>query len=586
MRTLRLALAQINSTVGDLEGNFQKIVHNVEQAIDRGAEMIAFPELALTGYPPEDLLLRPEFIDDNLEYLQKLLPLSKDITILVGFVDRRDDIFNAAAILHRQKIADIYHKQFLPNYSVFDENRYFQEGKRLPVYKFRDIKIGVNICEDIWYPGGPTNDQALYGNAEIIINISASPYTMTKVKDRNTMLQVRARDNEVILAYVNTVGGQDDLIFDGQSLIISEEGRWIARAPLFEEALIVADLQPDNVFNKRLHDPRRRKEKLFVPPHLKIDTIELPVNAGSARKPLPAPVRVDDLSKSEEVYRALQLGTRDYVRKNRFEKVVLGLSGGVDSALVCTIAADALGRENVTAVSMPGDFTSEQSRSDARQLAENLGVQFLEIPISTAYKSYRKTLRPVFGDDPPGIAEENIQARIRGNILMALSNKYGSLVLTTGNKSEFSTGYCTLYGDMAGGFAVIKDVPKMLVYELCRYRNEVAGFALIPESILTKAPSAELRPNQKDTDSLPPYEMLDPILKAYVEDDLAFEEIVALGYDAATVHRVLRMVDVNEYKRRQAAPGIKITPRAFGKDRRFPITNGYRRSLPGTGSDL
>ena len=457
MRTLRLALAQTNSIVGDLEGNFRKIVDYVGQAVKQDADIIAFPELTLTGYPAEDLLLRPEFIDDNLEYLEKLIPYSKDITILVGFVDRRDDIFNAAALLHKGSLADIYHKQFLPNYSVFDENRYFQEGKKLPVYKFNGIDIGVNICEDIWYPGGPTRDQALYGNAEVIINISASPYSMEKVLDRNRMLSVRAQDNEAIIAYINLIGGQDDLIFDGNSLILSEDGEIIAKAPAFEEAMIVADLHPDNVFSKRLHDPRRRKEKLFVPPKMQIQHIELESLDEKKKKVIPPPVIVEDLPKAEEVYNALKLGVRDYIHKNRFSKVVLGLSGGIDSALVCAIAADALGSENVTAVAMPSEYTCQSSNDDARQLAENLKIPFKVIPIGKLHKAYLEELTPFFDSKAADITEENIQARIRGNILMALSNKFGWLVLTTGNKSEFSTGYCTLYGDMAGGFAVIKD---------------------------------------------------------------------------------------------------------------------------------
>jgi NAD+ synthase (glutamine-hydrolysing) len=576
MRTLRLALAQVNSIVGDLEENFRKIVHYVEQAVTCDADIIAFPELSLTGYPAEDLLLRPEFIDDNLECLRKLIPYSKHITILVGFVDRRDDIFNAAALLHKGALADIYHKQFLPNYSVFDENRYFQEGKRLPIYKLNGINIGVNICEDIWYPGGPTRHQSLYGNAEIIINISASPYAIEKVFSRNKMLSVRARDNEVIVAYVNLIGGQDDLVFDGNSLILSEDGEVIAKAPAFEEALVVADLHPDNVFSKRLHDPRRRKEKLFVPANMEIQQIQLESLEKKTKQKIPAAMIAGDLERVEEVYNALKLGVRDYTYKNHFSKVVLGLSGGVDSALVCALAADALGSKNVTAVSMPGKFTSQSSKDDARQLAENLKVNFREISIDTLYNAYLSELTPFFEGKSPDLTEENIQARIRGNILMALSNKFSWLVLTTGNKSEFSTGYCTLYGDMAGGFAVIKDVPKLLVYELCRYRNKIAGYDLIPDSILTKAPSAELKPGQKDSDSLPPYDILDPVLEAYVERDLAFEEIVSQGFDAEVVKKVIRLVDLNEYKRRQGAPGIKITQRAFGKDRRFPITNGYR----------
>jgi NAD+ synthase (glutamine-hydrolysing) len=576
MRTIRLALAQINTTVGDLEGNFQKIVAYVDQAVRQEADIVAFPELTLAGYPAEDLLLRPEFSEDNLRYLGKLLPYSKDITIIAGFVDRSDDIFNAAGVLHREKLAAVYHKQYLPNYGVFDENRYFQAGTEIPIYRFNGINLGVSICEDIWYPGGPTRDQALYGNAEIILNISASPYVMSKVEDRNNMLKVRAQDNEVILAYVNLVGGQDELIFDGQSVIISEDGELIAKAPAFEEALIVADLHPDNVFSKRLHDPRRRKEKLFIPPEKKIEQISLEPIKSKQKSVISAPVVEKDLSLPEEVYGALKLGVRDYILKNRFSRVVLGLSGGVDSALVCAVAVDALGRENVTAISMPGEFTTPQSKKDARKLAENLRVEFHEISIGKIFQVYLKELKLLLQDKSRGITEENIQARIRGNILMAYSNKYGALVLATGNKSEFSTGYCTLYGDMVGGFAVIKDVPKLLVYELCEYRNQLAGFDLIPESILSKAPSAELRANQKDTDSLPPYEVLDPIIEAYVERDLAFEEIVSMGFDPKVVKKVIKLVNSNEYKRRQGAPGIKITSRAFGKDRRFPITNRYQ----------
>lgn len=575
MRSLRLALAQINSTVGDLEGNFIKIKEYTERALERDADIIAFPELALTGYPAEDLLLRPEFIEDNLAYLNKLIPFSKHIILMVGFVDRQDDIFNSAAILSNQSLAGVYHKQFLPNYSVFDENRYFQEGRELPVFNFEDIHIGVNICEDIWYPGGPTRDQALYGNAEIIINLSASPYSRGKGKDRNEMLAVRARDNEVILAYINLVGGQDELIFDGQSVVLSEEGKLIAKAPAFEEALIMADLHPDNVFSKRLHDPRRRKEKLFIPLDKQMKQITLEGISKKKKKKIEAPLIAPDPKLDEEVYGALTLGVRDYVKKNGFNKVALGLSGGIDSSLVCVIAVDALGKENVTGLSMPSEFTSRQSREDAQKIAENLDIGFREVIITKLFNAYLEELNPLFQNKPADITEENIQARIRGNILMAYSNKFGALILTTGNKSEFSTGYCTLYGDMVGGFAVIKDVPKMLVYELCRYRNRLAGRELIPETILTKAPSAELREDQKDTDSLPPYEILDPIIKAYVEEDLAFEEIVSQGFDPQVVMKVIRLINNNEYKRRQGAPGIKITQRAFGKDRRFPITNRY-----------
>ncbi len=578
MRTIRLALAQINPTVGDFEGNMEKVAQFTRQAVQKGCDIVAFPEMTLTGYPPEDLLLKPEFIEDNLHYLEKLLPLSKEITMIVGFVDRQDDIFNTAGVLHRGKLAGKYHKHYLPNYGVFDEDRYFQVGESLPVFRFQDTVIGVNICEDIWYPGGPTHDQSLYGNAEIIINISASPYVAGKAKNRFKMMSVRAEDNEVIVAYVNLVGGQDELVFDGNSFIISEVGELIAHAPAFEEALIVADLHPDNVFNRRLHDPRRRKDKLLSIPESPIE--EIPLEPFKKTKPstkslLHAPIKAPFLEPPEEVYEALKLGLRDYVHKNRFQKVLIGISGGIDSALVATIAADALGNENVVGIAMPSEFTSESSKRDARQLAQNLGITFYEIPITRLYHTYLEELQPYFKDLPMDITEENIQARIRGNILMAFSNKFGWLVLATGNKSEISVGYCTLYGDMVGGFSVIKDVPKTMVYQLAAYRNRVAGKALIPESILQKAPSAELRPNQKDTDSLPPYDILDPIIEAYVEKDLSYEEILSQGFDESVVRRVIRMVDGNEYKRRQGAPGIKITYRAFGKDRRFPITNRY-----------
>lgn len=575
MRILHLALAQINTVVGDFEANYQKIADFIRQAKNMGTHLIAFPELALTGYPPEDLLLKPRFIEDNLKYLHKLQELCDGITAIVGFVDREDDIFNAAAVLHNKKIAAVYHKIFLPNYGVFDEDRYFQSGQVVQVYTLNDVRIGINICEDIWYPDGPTRDQALYGGAEVVINISSSPYHFGKARNRYRMLSVRAEDNDVIVAYVNLVGGQDELVFDGNSMVVSEEGKLLCKAPSFEETLLTVTLHPDNVFKKRLHDPRRRKEKLFTPPERTLNIIDLePVTVPKTGTFRDSGV-TDFLDVPAEVYRALETGLRDYVHKNRFQKVVLGISGGIDSALVATIAVDALGKENVIGVSMPSQYTSSASKSDARKLAENLGITFYEIPIKKLFDEFLEELKPIFGDMPPDITEENIQARIRGNVLMSLSNKFGWLVLATGNKSEVSVGYCTLYGDMVGGFSVIKDVPKTLVYELAKYRNQVAGFDLIPKRILTKAPSAELKPDQKDTDSLPPYEVLDPILQAYVEQDLPFDEIVSRGFAPELVEKVIRLVDGNEYKRRQAAPGIKISYRAFGKDRRFPITNHY-----------
>lgn len=576
MRTIRLALAQMNSIVGDFEGNIKKSIDFITKAVSKGADIIAFPELSITGYPPEDLLLKPGFIEDNLKYLTELIPYSKNITIIAGFVDKRDDIFNAAAILNNQKLAGIYHKHFLPNYGVFDENRYFQSGTETPVYILNDINFGINICEDIWYPYGPPRDQALYGNAEIIINLSASPYSIGKSQERLNMLIQRAQDNTAIIAFVGMVGGQDELVFDGGSTVISENGELIAKAPSFKEKLLIADLHPDNVFTTRLHDPRRRKEKLFIPKEKVLHQIRLTSKTPSKKK---SPIKKeisDSLDNHTEIYEALMLGLKDYVAKNRFKKVVIGLSGGIDSALVSIISSDALGSKNVIGILMPSEFTSKQSLKDARQLAQNLNISIHEMPIDKITDVYSKELRRKFKRKKKDITEENLQARIRGNLLMALSNEYGWLVLSTGNKSEVSVGYCTLYGDMVGGFSVIKDVPKQLVYELCIYRNKIAGKEIIPKSILTKEPSAELRPNQKDTDSLPPYDVLDPILKAYVEEDNSYEGIVSKGFKPKDVKKTIHLVDGNEYKRRQAAPGIKITHRAFGKDRRFPITNRYK----------
>ena len=575
MRILRLALAQINHVVGDLEGNYQKIVRYIGEARKLGADLIAFPELVITGYPPEDLLLKPEFIQDNLSYLHKLLDYTEDITVIVGFVDRADDIYNAAAILHRQKVAGIYHKTFLPNYGVFDEDRYFQSGQEVQVFSLNDVRIGVNICEDIWYPGGPTRDQALYGAAEVIINISSSPYHYGKAISRYRMLSTRAEDNTAIVAYVNTVGGQDELVFDGNSMVLSEDGVLLSKAPSFEESMLTINLHPDNVFSKRIHDPLRRKEKLFMPPERKVVRVDLEPSIKPRTKKFKESGITEFLDMDAEVYKALETGLRDYVRKNRFEKVVIGISGGIDSALVVAIAADALGKENVIGVSMPSEFTSPESKSDAKIVAENFGITFYELPIGNLFQDFKNELKPIFKNMKENTTEENIQARIRGNLLMSISNKFNSLVVATGNKSEISVGYCTLYGDMVGGFSVIKDVPKTMVYRLAQHRNKIAGRDIIPESIISKAPSAELKANQKDTDSLPPYDILDPILKAYVEEDFSLEEIVSMGFEHKTVAKVIRMVDGNEYKRRQAAPGIKITHRAFGKDRRFPITNHF-----------
>jgi len=572
MSRLRIAMAQINTTVGDLAGNLTKMSERITEARDLGVDLIAFPELAVTGYPPEDLLLKPSFIDANQRALMELAGLSSGITAMVGFVERDGDLFNAAAVLHDGEVAGVYRKQRLPNYGVFDELRYFRAGRGQMLYRIGGARVGVTICEDVWYPGGPVGRLA-QGGADVVVNINASPYYRGKWRRRQRMLATRASDYGVVMAYVNQVGGQDELVFDGNSVVFDAEGGLIAEAPLFEEHLLLCDVELEQVFRARLHDPRQRQVPRRAPRLGRADLTES--SRAAVLGPLdPRPAIVhDDLA---EVYRALVLGTRDYVRKNRFERVVLGLSGGVDSALVAAIAADALGADAVTGVSMPSRYSSEGSRTDAAELAERLGIEFLTLPIEGVFEPALATLAPVFAGRDPDLTEENLQARIRGMLLMALSNKFGWMVLTTGNKSEMATGYSTLYGDMAGGFAVIKDVPKTLVYELCRWRNALGPEPVIPESVITKAPSAELRPDQKDEDSLPPYDVLDPILQRYVEEDWSREELEAAGHDPATVKRVLTLVDVNEYKRRQSPPGVKITPRAFGKDRRLPITSRYR----------
>jgi NAD+ synthase (glutamine-hydrolysing) len=563
---LRLAMAQINVVVGDVEGNAQKCLDWIDRARDAGADSVTFPELALTGYPPEDLLLKPQFIDANLAALDKVVSRTRDITAIIGFVDRRDDIFNAAAIAQNGNLVTTYHKIYLPNYGVFDEFRYFQPGGRWPVLRMGRATIGVSICEDIWYPDGPVFQQALSGGAEVIINISSSPYHAGKRLWRERMLATRASDNTVIVAYNNLVGGQDELVFDGDSLVFDENGDLIARGKQFEEDLVIVDLDVESVFRKRLHDPRRRQQKLSAGETSEVFTLSSRSRAYSAPTPTAQPV---PLSQDAEIYRALVIGTRDYVIKNGFKKVVLGLSGGIDSALTACVAVDALGSENVVGVLMPSEFSSRGSVEDSEQLGKNLGIELLTVPIHDVLESFTTALKPAFKGSKPDVTEENIQARIRGTYLMALSNKFGWLVLSTGNKSEISTGYCTLYGDMAGGFALLKDVMKTTVLRLAEYCGR------IPRAIIDKPPSAELRPNQLDTDSLPPYDVLDPILRAYVEDDRSFAEMIDMGFDEQLVRRVIRMVDTNEYKRRQAAPGVKITPRAFGRDRRMPITNRF-----------
>jgi len=574
MKTLRIALAQINPTVGDLSGNVKKISKYIRKARAAKADIAVFPELAVTGYPPEDLLLKHQFIQDNIEAMHEIREAAKDIIVVVGFVDMGQGIYNAAAVIADRVLIDVYHKKYLPNYGVFDEYRYFQAGRRFPVYSLGGVKLGVNICEDIWRENGPPKIQALSG-AEIIININASPYHTGKLSIREDLLATRALECGAMIFYVNTVGGQDELVFDGASLIVDSRGNITARGRQFREDLIVADIELAGKSKEASLKDKRELRAILENAEL-VENITIPFIPGRVKRAAVKRKPVLKMTDSEEVYNALLLGAGDYVRKNGFKSVVIGLSGGIDSALVATVAVDALGKENVHGLFMPSEYTSKESWEDARAHAKNLGIKLQTVPIDGVFKAYLKTLSGPFKGLNPDITEENIQARIRGNILMAFSNKFGWLVLTTGNKSEMSVGYATLYGDMAGGFAVIKDVPKTMVYELCKWRNRKAGRDLVPERMLLKEPTAELKPGQKDSDTLPAYPVLDPILRAYVEEDRSFDEIIEAGYDIERVQEVIRMVDRAEYKRRQAPPGIKITPRAFGKDRRFPITNRYR----------
>ncbi len=554
---LRVAIAQINCTVGDLQGNVTKIKDYIVKARRLKSDIVAFPELTITGYPPEDLLIKSKFIKDNLSRLKEVAQATEDIIAVVGFVDRKEKaLYNAAAVIYNSKIKGVYRKVHLPNYGVFDEKRYFIEGDEPVVFRYGKFIFGVNICEDIWHLKWPIRAQADSG-AKLIININSSPYYVGKIKERQEVVRAQARNSCVAIAYVNMVGGQDELVFDGQSMVVDNKGKIIARAGAFKEEMLVVDIKvPVTV-------KMPKKNAVVIQDILPLkDRVALNVRLSKPLEPV------------AEVSQALVLGLSDYVIKNGFQKVTIGLSGGIDSALVAALAVDALGRDNVTGVFMPSRYSSRESLEDAKQLADNLGIRLLNIPIEDIYISYLNTLEPVFSGLEKNTTEENLQARIRGNILMALSNKFAWLVLATGNKSEMSTGYATLYGDMAGGFAVVKDVPKTLVYRLARYRNSVN--AVIPERIITKEPTAELKPNQKDSDTLPVYETLDPILKAYIEEDKDLSRIIALGFDKEIVLKVSNMVDKSEYKRRQSPPGIKITPKAFGRDRRMPITNKYR----------
>jgi NAD+ synthase (glutamine-hydrolysing) len=531
-----------------------------------------FPELALTGYPPEDLLLKPGFVTDNRAALDRVAAASGGCAVVVGFVDADRDLYNAAAVCAHGEVQAIYHKRLLPNYAVFDEQRYFAPGTGTsPLVEIAGVRVGVSICEDAFSPTGPIAAQAA-GGAELVVNINASPYYASRLAERERMLATRASDASCALVYVNQVGGQDELIFDGASMVFDAQGDLLTRAAQFEEQTIVCDVEVLPVFRKRLLDPRGRATDEPLPV-VEISSVPRVTDPADNRRPTP----VEVLPPVREVYEALVLGTGDYVRKNGFTDVAIGLSGGIDSSLVALIATDALGPEHVHGVLMPSRYSSDHSLTDAEKLCAELGIESRVIPIEPAHAAFLDMLAPSFAGVVPDITEENIQSRIRGVLLMALSNKFpGWMVLTTGNKSEMAVGYSTLYGDTAGGFAVIKDVPKLLVYELARDRNARAGRPLIPENVLTKPPSAELRPDQRDDQSLPPYEVLDPILEAYVEDDRTRAELAAAGFDPALVERITRLVDASEYKRRQTPPGVRVTPKAFGKDRRLPITNRYR----------
>ena len=582
MSSLRIALCQLDVTVGDLDANAEKVIARLGEAEATGADLAVFPELVLTGYPPEDLLLESGFVEGNLLALEKVAAATQRCAAVVGFVEEDGDLYNAAAVCAQGEVRGVVRKQLLPNYGVFDERRYFAPGDGPDeLFLIAGVRVGVTICEDAWSPTGPVGRLG-EGGAELVVTLNASPYRAGILAQRERMLATRAADASAALCYVNLVGGQDELVFDGASMVFDNDGELVASAPQFRESLTICDLDIHPVFRKRLLDPRGH-EGVSALPLVKVSPAEVATNvlAGELR---PAcdyqPALAPRLDRVAGVYEALVLGTSDYISKNRFSEVLVGLSGGVDSSLVATIAADALGADRVHGVMMPSRFSSPGSVDDAAALAKNLGIGTDTVPIEAAHRVLLEMLGPVStgGELAAGLAGENLQARIRGVILMAVSNDRGWLVLTTGNKSEMAVGYATLYGDMAGGYAVLKDVPKTLVYELCEYRNSVAGFDLVPRVVIDKPPSAELRPDQRDDESLPPYDVLDPILEGYVERDLTVSDLVSAGFDAATVRRVIDLVDRAEYKRRQAPPGPRVTSRGFGKDRRMPITNQYRAS--------
>jgi len=568
---LRIGLAQLNPTVGDLDGNYAKIAAAYDEAAAAGCDIVAFPELSTTGYPPEDLVLKPMFVNDNKAVLAKIAARTGRCVAVVGFVDSDRDLYNAAAVCANGEVLGTYRKRLLPNYAVFDEARYFTPGAESDAYELYvigGVKVGISICEDVWSPTGPLAHQAAAG-AELNININGSPFFSGKMLGRERMLATRASDANCALVYVNQVCGQDELVFDGGSMVFDADGTLVARAAQFVEETMIVDVDIEPVYRKRLLDPRGR---LTVDPFPTVPVTDVPMAQPDA-----APPRlVDHLDLDAELYEALVLGTGDYVRKNGFTDVVIGLSGGIDSTLVACVAVDALGAEHVHGISMPSRYSSDHSRSDAADLAERLGIDYRTIAIEPAFSAFLEMTAESFAGRKEDLTEENLQSRIRGMTLMALSNKFGWMVLTTGNKSEMAVGYFTLYGDSVGGYAVIKDVLKTRVYDLCRYVNRRAGRMIINESVITKPPSAELRPDQRDDQSLPPYDVLDPILRLYVEEDRTAGEIVQLGHPEDIVRRVTRLVDVNEYKRRQCPPGVKVSVKSFGKDRRLPITSGYR----------
>ena len=578
MKPFRVALAQIDTVVGDIDGNVERVRAALERAEEHGPDLVVFPELTLSGYPPEDLLLKPSFLAAVRGALDEVAEAVGEAVAVVGFPDREADVYNAAAVIRHGEVRHVYRKRYLPNYGVFDENRYFQTGSEIPVYTLGEVTFGVTICEDIWYPGEPLTAQALFGDAQLAVNLSASPYHAGKGHDRERMIATRAEDNAVIVAFCNQVGGQDELVFDGRSLVFDEDGGLIARGAAFVEDLVVADLPIERVFLERLHDPRRRRvRERGLDRRLMIERVDLgPRRDTGGREPASTVIAPHPESRAAEILEALTLGLADYFRKNGFTEACLGISGGIDSAVAAAVAARALGSERVHGFYLPSPFSSEESEAGARALSESLGIALDVIPIGSIFLEYREVLADVFAGAAEDETEENVQARIRGNLLMAISNKFGGLVLAPGNKSEMSVGYATLYGDMVGGFAVLKDLLKTDVYRIAEEINRQGGRDLIPTETIARAPTAELRPGQKDTDTLPPYELLDGILEAYVERDLGVGEIVGLGFEEETVRWVVERVDRSEYKRRQAPPGIKITTRAFGKDRRMPITNRYR----------